>query len=265
MEHARPPPELNMDGGPVSRADAWKRWRQQFNLFVKASGVNTETAGVQASLLVNLIGPEGFDVYQTFTFGSDKEKDDVNVIIKKFDAYFGAKVNITLVRYKFFTRNQEDGESIQTYLTALRLLSKDCEFGTLQEELIKDRIVCGVRNPTIRDRLLRSDDLNLDKAIKLCQAEEVSQESGRQLCVSGECSSAVQVHGVERRSRGRGGGGGARHERRGGGGGAGAARRAHGARPPPRECAGCGGTRCDNRECPAHDAVAARVELNDSS
>lgn len=255
MEHARPPQELNMEGGPVSRADAWKRWRQQFNLFVKASGVKSESSGVQASLLVNLIGPEGFDVYQTFSFENDKDKDDVNVIIKKFDKYFGAKINITLVRYKFFTRNQDDGESIQTYVTALRLLSKDCEFGTLQEELIKDRIVCGVRNPTVRDRLLRCEDLDLDKAIKLCQAEEVSQESGRQLCVNSECSSAAHVHGVERRARGVGG---ARPERRGGGGGPSAGwrgRRAGGARPPAplRECAGCGGSgaRCSTRECPA--------------
>ncbi|XP_026326150.1 uncharacterized protein LOC113234842 [Hyposmocoma kahamanoa] len=248
MEHARPPQELNMEGGPVSRADAWKRWRQQFNLFVKASGVKSESSGVQASLLVNLIGPEGFDVYQTFSFENDKDKDDVNVIIKKFDKYFGAKINITLVRYKFFTRNQDDGESIQTYVTALRLLSKDCEFGTLQEELIKDRIVCGVRNPTVRDRLLRCEDLDLDKAIKLCQAEEVSQESGRQLCVNSECSSAAHVHGVERR---------ARPERRGGGGGPSAGwrgRRAGGARPPAplRECAGCGGSgaRCSTRCLP---------------
>ncbi|XP_063370715.1 uncharacterized protein LOC134659037 [Cydia amplana] len=158
-------------------------WKQQFLLFVKASGVSSESAEVQASLLVNLIGSEGFDVFQTFTFAADTEKDDVQAIIKKFDAYFGAKVNTTLLRYKFFTRNQEEGESIQAYVTALRLLSKNCEFSTLEDDLLKDRIVCGVRNVTVRDRLLRCEDLDLDKAIKMCQAEEASKESG---CLPGK-------------------------------------------------------------------------------
>lgn len=69
-----------------------------------------------------------------------------------------------------------------------------------QNELIKDRIKCDVQNPTVRDRLLRCDDLNLDKAIKVYQVEKLSQESGRQLSSSGECSNAVLVHGVERLS-----------------------------------------------------------------
>ncbi|KAJ0172603.1 hypothetical protein K1T71_011742 [Dendrolimus kikuchii] len=252
MEHARPPPELNFEGGPVARADAWKRWRQQFQLFVKASGVNSESSGVQASLLVNLIGPEGFDVYQTFTFKDDTEKDNVDVIIKKFDEYFGTKVNITLLRYNFFMRNQEDNESIQSYVTALRLLSKNCEFSTLRDDLIKDRIVCGIRNTTVRDRLLRCEELDLDKAIKVCQAQEVSQESGKQLGANGECSNTVHVHGVERRVSGgagrqrgrRGGTGAARRGGRGGdSGGADSARQR-------RECPGCGGSRCAD-DCPA--------------
>lgn len=256
MEHARPPSELNMDGGPVSRADAWKRWRQQFMLFMKASGVNSESPGVQASLLVNLIGPEGFDIYQTFTFDEETDRDDVEVTLKKFDNYFGTKENVTLLRYKFFTRNQEDGETMQQYVTALRLLSRNCGFVTLQEDLIKDRIVCGVRSATIRDRLLRCDNLDLDKAIKICQAEEISQESGRELIgrsVSGSASVSagpVHVDAVERRWH-RGGAGGARGGRRG----APPPTPMRGPRPPPARapscCAYCGSWNCVAGQCPA--------------
>ncbi|CAK1554171.1 unnamed protein product [Leptosia nina] len=192
MEHARPPSALSMaEGGPVSRADAWKRWKQQFMIFLKASGVQTEPASVQS----------GFDVYETFTFEKEEDKDDICVLLKKFDAYFDTKGNITLTRYKFFTRVQEDGESIQQYVTALRLISKYCNFACLEEELIKDRIVCGVRNHAIRDRLLRCEDLSLDKAIKICQAEEVSRESDTQLRASVSGQSAVQCDRVAARRR----------------------------------------------------------------
>ncbi|KAJ0172726.1 hypothetical protein K1T71_011865 [Dendrolimus kikuchii] len=50
MELARPLSELNMDGasGPVDRVEAWKKWRPQFMLFLKASGVHAEPSSVQA-------------------------------------------------------------------------------------------------------------------------------------------------------------------------------------------------------------------------
>lgn len=49
MEHARPPPELQIEGSPATRADAWKKWWKQFEVFLKASGVNKESKDVQAS------------------------------------------------------------------------------------------------------------------------------------------------------------------------------------------------------------------------
>lgn len=225
-------------------------------LFIKASGVQSESTSVKASLLVNLIGSDGFDVYQTFTFEKEADRDDVNVLLEKFDAYFGTKVNITLMRYKFFTRNQETGESIQQYVTALRLLSKNCEFGNLAEELIKDRIVCGLRDSRVRDRLLRCDDLNLDKAVKLCQAEEVSQESERQISATGVGTSVAHVDGValEGRSAGqrwRGRSGAAGGARGGGSGGARAALGAGGRARAAPACRSCGGARCPVGRCPA--------------
>lgn len=62
MEHARPPAELSLEGGPAARAMAWRKWRQLFNVFLKASGVSKEPKEVQAGLLVNLIGSAGYDI-----------------------------------------------------------------------------------------------------------------------------------------------------------------------------------------------------------
>ncbi len=48
----------------------------------------------------------------------------------------------------FFTRAQGPNETIDAYVTDLKNKAKDCEFGRLTEDLIKDRIVCGVNNDT---------------------------------------------------------------------------------------------------------------------
>ncbi|XP_037871580.1 uncharacterized protein LOC119629540 [Bombyx mori] len=264
MEHARPPSELSLEGNSVSRADAWKRWRKQFHVFLKASGVHKEEGSVQASLLINLIGTEGFDVYETFKFSNDTEKDDVTVLLKKFDEYFGVKPNVTLARYNFYMRNQEGGESIDQYVTALKLLSKTCEFKTLEDEFIRDRIVCGVKNTIVRDRLLRTDDLTMDKAIKICQVDEVSADSSRVLQESrGASAEPVRVDAVGAR------GGAGPRAARGRAGGARAARGGRGGhrlravpdgagRPPPLSsssasstCLRCGGPCVSWADCPA--------------
>ncbi|CAF4745916.1 unnamed protein product [Pieris macdunnoughi] len=74
MEHARPPGELAVEGGPAERADAWRKWRKQFEVFLIASGVSKESEEIQASLLVNLIGPSGYEIFSTFTYLKDESE-----------------------------------------------------------------------------------------------------------------------------------------------------------------------------------------------
>ena len=57
-------------------------------------------------------------------------------------------------------------------MTALRLIARNCEFKDLKDELIRDRIVCGTNSERIKERLLREQDLTLDKALLTRRAED---------------------------------------------------------------------------------------------
>ena len=48
--------------------------------------------------------------------------------------------------------------------------------------VIRDRIVCGVTSDRVKERLLREQDLTLDKAIQICRAVEVSKKQMK--CIS---------------------------------------------------------------------------------
>ena len=60
------------------------------------------------------------------------------------------------------------------YLTALRDLVKDCEYGDLESDLLCDRIVCGIRDEKVCKGLLRTPDLKLKGATDICVAAEES-------------------------------------------------------------------------------------------
>ena len=91
------------------------------------------------------------------------------------------KVNLTYEKHRYFTRNRQVGESIDKYVTDLRILAGTCAFGTLGESLIKDRLVCGVGDTRLTERLLRVSDLDLEKALDICRASEASKEQLRKI------------------------------------------------------------------------------------
>ena len=81
----------------------------------------------------------------------------------------------------FNTCNQHVGETIDQYATDLKMKAKSCEFGLLTENLIKDRIVCGIIDDGTRSRLLRENDLSLAKALDICRANEATSVQMKQL------------------------------------------------------------------------------------
>ena len=79
-------------------------------------------------------------------------------------------------RYLFNKRDQETGENIDTYANSLRNLAKKCEYQALHDELIRDRIVCGIRENNIRKTLLQMPNLTLSKCIDTVRAAEVTSQ-----------------------------------------------------------------------------------------
>ena len=59
------------------------------------------------------------------------ERDKIDALFEKYEVYCNPKQNVTVIRYKFNTRNQSDGEAIDQYVTELKRLAKDCAYGEL--------------------------------------------------------------------------------------------------------------------------------------
>ena len=98
-----------------------------------------------------------------------------------------------MCRHNFFQRNQKPGEVFDDFLTDLRKLGADCEFGDLKDSLIRDKIVSGIESTQLKDRLLREENMNLDKCIRICKAAELAGQQIQTLR-SGEKIDAVHVN-----------------------------------------------------------------------
>ena len=75
---------------------------------------------------------------------------------------------------KFHNRKRREGENITGYVAELRKLSEHCNFGETLEDMIRDRLVRGVKNESIQQRLLSEPELTHKKAVEIAGAPETS-------------------------------------------------------------------------------------------
>ena len=96
---------------------------------------------------------------------------EFDTFLQKFDTYFFAKKNITYLWCRIFSCNQLQGQNIDHFVTELKSRAAHCEFQTLKDSLVEDKLLIGVNDKKVQERLLREEDL--EKAIQICKAKSV--------------------------------------------------------------------------------------------
>ena len=82
-------------------------------------------------------------------------------------------------RLKFRRCRQKPGESVAVFLTNLREQSQYCDFGLLEDEMIRDQFVEGCVSSRLRDRLCVEDQLTLRRLESIALAEDRAVERQR--------------------------------------------------------------------------------------
>lgn len=132
----------------------------------------------QPATLLTCIGSDALDVIDALEFENEDQRQDPEVILEKMKQYCIGECNETYERYVFNRRDQESNESVDAYVTALRKLAKTCNYGSLTDSRIRDRMVVGINDNSARKKLLQTSKLALGQCRDICRS---SQTSARQL------------------------------------------------------------------------------------
>ncbi|XP_025833925.1 uncharacterized protein K02A2.6-like [Agrilus planipennis] len=164
----KPPANLQIDS---DKSTSWKKWLQQFEWYATAIQLDKKPAEVQAATFMAVIGPDAIEIYNSFNL-SEVETDNLQVIKDRFKEYFAPKTNISFERYIFFKIEQNEDEQFNEFLTRIKTQAGKCEFDNLCDEMLKDKIVFGIRSNQVREKLLTEDKLDLMKAVNICRTSE---------------------------------------------------------------------------------------------
>jgi len=92
-------------------------------------------------------------------------------------------------RYKFNSRVQEPSESVASFVAQLHSLSTHCAFGDMLEDMLCDRIVCGILDVHIQCRLLAEPKLTFAKAVELSQSMELAEKNSKTILLRRDAAS----------------------------------------------------------------------------
>ena len=102
--------------------------------------------------------------------------------------------NLTTILYRrrmLFMSVQKEGEAAEAFIRNLYELAEHCEFGTQRDERIRDRIVIGIRDKSLSQKLQMRSDLNLDIAVQMARQSELVKS---QIAGQSECQHLGEIH-----------------------------------------------------------------------
>ena len=156
-------------------ADNWRKFLMRFEIYLIAAEKEKKSDKVKVSLLLNCAGSDAIEEYSHFVYSEGESPDDFKVICKKFEELCRGAKNVIYERLVFNQRCQKEGERIDSFVSDLKRLALTCEFETLKDSLIRDRIVGGVISDELRGELLKKPDLTLETAHDYCRTYEASE------------------------------------------------------------------------------------------
>ena len=172
-------------------ASEWKRFSSQWNNYEIASELDKESTKRRAAVFLACIGTEAYETFLTMPIAQTNDKDDIEKLIEAFEHHCVGETNVTYERYVLNKRAQAAGETFDIFFADLRRLIKSCEYGTLVDSILRDRIVMGIRDDATRRKLLQQRNLDLSKAVDICKSCEVASRQMKDI-TSPEDVSAIK-------------------------------------------------------------------------
>ena len=119
---------------------------------------------------------------------STEDSKKYSKVLKKFDEHFDVRKNVIFERARFNKRNQLDSETAEEYITVLYSLNETCDYSALRDEMLRDRLVVGIRDTAVSEKLQLNAQLTLEGAKKKIRQREAVQEQSQQLQVADSSS-----------------------------------------------------------------------------
>ena len=197
---------------------SWASWIQRVNFYFVANDISNEEK--KRALLLALCGADTFETACALVGPKTPEEVSFSELVTLLQRHFDPRPSELYGRYVFQRQDQNPGESISSYVAALKSLTVDCNFGVLaatpatstssggsqepgsqrnptmlpQDVMLRDRFVCGIHDEHLQQRLFAEKELTFQRALDIALSAESASRQQRgikQATNSGEINKAT--------------------------------------------------------------------------
>ncbi|XP_075723906.1 uncharacterized protein LOC142765983 [Rhipicephalus microplus] len=168
----------------AEETDKWQAYLVKIDAYFEANEVTDDAK--KRALLVAALGSRTVEILCGRIAPRKPSSLSYEEVVSTLNEHYDPSPNEISESFKFFHRNQQEGESVQAFIVEIRKLAHNCNFSSMLERMLRDRIVCGVRSKNLQKQLLAKKDLTLAEAEALAIAAE-SAELGSQQMTGQDC------------------------------------------------------------------------------
>ena len=168
----------------------WKSYIERMQQYYTANDIADPNK--QRALLLSSCGASTYRQIKNVLAPKLPTEVEFNNIVTQMTTHFQPATSETVQRYLFNSRIRRPHETIAIYVAELKKISEHCNFGDTLEQMLRDRLVCGIADERWQRRLLSEEDLTFKNALKISQALEAAERQVKDLL------GPAQVHQVRR-------------------------------------------------------------------
>ena len=148
-------------GEPSGVGRRWQRWLKSFSVYSDSKGLliaadKADNKVQRRALLLHSAGEAVQEIFETLA--DTGEAKDYEKAVKALNDYFIPKVNSTYQNHLFRSMEQQDGETVAQFVTRLRQVVKDCDYGDQAENQIRDQVVQRCKSHELRKKFLEKGE-----------------------------------------------------------------------------------------------------------
>jgi len=111
------------------------------------------------AIFLSSVGASMYALLRSLVAPSKPGEKSFAELITTLSNHFQPAPSPIVERFKFHSRSRKPGESVADFVAELRRLSEHCKFENTLNDMIRDRLVCGIDDDALQKRLLAEPDL----------------------------------------------------------------------------------------------------------
>ena len=155
-----------------------EEYKERFDFYCTAHAIE---AGRQKALFLTRIRQAAYSKLKTLVNPTPMADLTLDQIVEKLASHYKPDTVEIAERFKFFKYVQGEEDGVTDYITGLRKIAKNCNFGAYLDTALRDQLVCGLKDAKIQRELLCIKKLTLTDALERARAMEAVAKETRNL------------------------------------------------------------------------------------